>query len=347
MNIKVLFITFSKRGRDRYSGDPSVVYRCFNMANEIIHQGGSANVVHAEHSVPSFKPDVVVFHRPIYGKVLKQWLSKYKKSLLIADYDDLLVDEALIEDHPSVLSKVMSRHALKQEIKKYVRAIELFNNISVSTKFLKSSISKIFPDKHIIEVKNFLSENWCAYGSQFKIDKDKFKPKIISYFSGTANHQKDFNLISRQLDEFSSSHNNVFVWVFGDIDIPSHVNSGRWKHFEKVDYYALTKYLQKTWISIAPLINNKFNACKSDIKILESGIFCVPVLCSNVPEYQNFRSKGVEVLSPDDYSDVLDRNLSPSYYQNQSVILRKNVRDQCLERRKLAGFWQLLETSNG
>jgi glycosyltransferase involved in cell wall biosynthesis len=72
-----------------------------------------------------------------------------------------------------------------------------------------------------------------------------------------------------------------------------------------------SQYLRTEWLDImnyalpynlfdcalAPLCNDKFSLCKSNLKVLEAGAFSLPIICSNVEPYMEFIDKGL-VLTP-------------------------------------------------
>jgi glycosyltransferase involved in cell wall biosynthesis len=49
--------------------------------------------------------------------------------------------------------------------------------------------------------------------------------------------------------------------------------------------------------ALAPLCNDKFSLCKSNLKVLEAGAFSLPIICSNAKPYMEFIDKGL-VLTP-------------------------------------------------
>lgn len=69
------------------------------------------------------------------------------------------------------------------------------------------------------------------------------------------------------------------------------------------------KLMRKTWdIGIAPLIDDEFNRCKSNIKWMEYAMKKIPTVASDVLPYQNIEhgKTGFLVKTPDEWYDTLE-----------------------------------------
>ncbi len=300
----ILFITFSKRGVNRYSGDPSVIYRCFNNCAELRRRGYPSYVCHAEALPKKLDPQIVVFHRPQFNKTFQNIFDYYSSATKICDFDDLLFDMSAIEEHPALISGKMSNKLLRQETEKYYQAMELFNHFSVSSIALEEQLRKIKQGANVILVRNGIDPEWLAFGQQFP---NRINPenKIISYFSGTGNHQADLNLVVESLNEFLSCSPRAMIRIFGDLKVDAGKYSDRWKHVPMIRFHQLSKWIRQSWITIAPLSNNKFNKCKSAIKFLESGAHAVPLVASPNPEYEHLKNRGLKIASVNDWLSTL------------------------------------------
>jgi glycosyltransferase involved in cell wall biosynthesis len=73
-----------------------------------------------------------------------------------------------------------------------------------------------------------------------------------------------------------------------------------------IQNYALPYNLMDA--AIAPLCNDKFSQCKSNLKVLEAAAFSLPIICSRVAPYLEFINKGL-VLTPNGNWDGVMKGL--------------------------------------
>jgi glycosyltransferase involved in cell wall biosynthesis len=57
--------------------------------------------------------------------------------------------------------------------------------------------------------------------------------------------------------------------------------------------------------ALAPLCNDKFSQCKSNLKILEAGAFSLPIICSNVEPYKEFIELGLVINPKGDWDGAM------------------------------------------
>ena len=65
------------------------------------------------------------------------------------------------------------------------------------------------------------------------------------------------------------------------------------KHYNRIESKDIMKgefgkIYEDIDVLLVPLINNKFNRCKSELKFIEAGFTGTAVIASNVPPYSNF-----------------------------------------------------------
>ena len=315
MTPTVLFITFSKRGLERYGGDPSVIYRCFNINSELRRQGYQSYVCHADAVPKKIDPHIVIFHRPRYSARFKELFDFFSSATKLCDFDDLLFDVRCIDEHPAYLSGKTSKKLLLEETEKYYQALELFSYFSVSTLALERTLRQLLPSAHTMLVKNGIDPDWFAYGQQYlrRIPTDS---KIISYFSGTGNHQADLNMVVESINEFLKVSPKAMVRIFGDLNVSAGSFSDRWKRVPSVRFHQLPKWIRQSWVNIAPLTDSRFNQCKSAIKFLESGIYSVPLVASPLTEYKDIVNSGLKVVNSNNWFETL------STLKNKEIYLQ-------------------------
>jgi len=62
--------------------------------------------------------------------------------------------------------------------------------------------------------------------------------------------------------------------------------------------------------ALAPLNTDKFSQCKSNLKVLEAGVFSLPIICSNVEPYKEFIEKGLVLTPKGDWDGVMKSLIS-------------------------------------
>ncbi len=274
--------------------DASVVYRCFNPASSLSKQAIRTSVVHhSEVESLTVQPQIVVCHRPRYGKALNSVFSKFSGSRMVADYDDLLFCTESLETHPAHLSGRASVSSLLNSARQYYAAAQGFDEFIVSTIPLQQQIRKLFPSALCHVLANGWSPEWRSFG-QLAVKNVHIENRKICYFAGTANHDQDLYQINEELREFLQQNPLISLEVYGSIDldrfigVESQVNKGT-----PVPFYLLPSIIKQAWVSIAPLINSPFNYCKSAIKFIEAGIFNVPLLASRTADLERMENDGL------------------------------------------------------
>ncbi len=154
--------------------------------------------------------------------------------------------------------------------------IEMSDVVWCTTKVLKAEIKKINPNVHI--VRNCIDTNEQMWNDEDVNDAfDKF------LYAGGTTHKYDMALMKNQL-------NDIDFTIKGTND-----DLKKWqkKYFPKakiLPFSDLTEYgeIYKDYgIVLAPLVNNKFNNLKSELKVIEAGNFGRCMLVSDCDPYKD------------------------------------------------------------
>lgn len=99
---------------------------------------------------------------------------------------------------------------------------------------------------------------------------------VIGYFSGTASHQDDFELVRPALLRLLSEDADTCLLLGGHLNIDEqlwpYLQSGQLVLMPRVDYVTL-QYLQSAVdVVLAPLVVDDFTNCKSALKVFEAGV---------------------------------------------------------------------------
>lgn len=205
---------------------------------------------------------------------------------------------------------------------------QLCDLITVSTSSLKRTVQKRLPELKIpIEV----IPNAVDF-EYFGKPSEKDEEKVIIGWAGSNTHSRDCLDVWQYVLEVIEENKNVYLEIVGGADIskklPSFVDTdpitGRMKVIEvEKSYVEHHKLLEKlahhprikvkpwvpvgeynrrfcTWswdIVLAPLENNRFNFCKSNVKLLETAAIDAVFLASDVTPYNEFVALDDELKS--------------------------------------------------
>ena len=99
-------------------------------------------------------------------------------------------------------------------------------------------------------------------------------PVTIGYFSGTPSHNRDFAIVNPALTRLLDRDPDVRVQVVGFMDAtgPLAAHVGRVDRVPLHDWINLQRLIAEVEINVAPLQENVFTNCKSELKFFEAAI---------------------------------------------------------------------------
>lgn len=186
-------------------------------------------------------------------------------TFIIQLMDDLTSD--LPKSHPGYVQGQRMSHSRTLE------ALSLSNRLLVSTQPLADYYREFCPDVRVVP--NTLdARHW---GSFYRPAPNRERLRVG--WAGAAQHQGDLKLIESVISELATEVDFVFMGMCPK-EIRPHI-----KEFHSFvsykDYPAKLATLDLD-IALAPLEDNPFNACKSNLRLLEYGAMGWPVVCSDV-----------------------------------------------------------------
>lgn len=154
------------------------------------------------------------------------------------------------------------------------RSLELSDRLVVTTEPLKAYYQAFVPETRVIP--NALVEStWF----DLPVAKRERRDKLRIGWAGAQQHLGDLDMIQTVVAHFSTRVD----WVFMGMCPPSIQPHVKEVHpFVSIDVYPQTLANLDLDIAIAPLEDNPFNACKSNLRLLEYGAMGWPVVCSDV-----------------------------------------------------------------
>jgi GT2 family glycosyltransferase/glycosyltransferase involved in cell wall biosynthesis len=199
-------------------------------------------------------------------------IEKYRMALpgiqIIQMVDDLLGEVPV--KHPSRNFQVREGH------QRMAQALKKSDRLVVTTETLKQHYQKYVPDVWLMP--NCLDKQWDG----LRLPRTPGRRLRVGWV-GAGQHKGDLELITEVVRELAAEVDWVFMGMCTDA-IKPHVK-------EYHDFVAIADYPRKMAsldldIAIAPLEQNVFNACKSNLRLLEYGAVGWPVVCSDVFPYR-------------------------------------------------------------
>jgi len=154
------------------------------------------------------------------------------------------------------------------------RSLELSDRLVVTTQPLKEYYEGFVPETRVIP--NALVETtWF----DLPVTKRERRGKLRVGWAGAQQHLGDLDMIQTVVAHFGSKVD----WVFMGMCPPSIQPHVKEVHpFVSINVYPQTLANLDLDIAIAPLEDNPFNTCKSNLRLLEYGAMGWPVVCSDV-----------------------------------------------------------------
>lgn len=211
---------------------------------------------------------------------------------------------------------------------------------TVSTPILEKEIKKRNPTAKTVVVPNYISYD---YKAEIPDNKDIIR---IGYFGG-ASHFGDLHWtgVTEALQKLMHEYKNIHFESAGiptEYYLPTmrkHYNPGARGHawYEKI--FPELKYD----ISIAPLLDNEFNSCKTAIKWLEATMMHSPLIASNVSPYkEQIRNKvdGLLVANDkDEWYKAFKKLIDDVDYRKELV---KNAQERVEKDYMIENKWTVL-----
>lgn len=219
------------------------------------------------------KPDVVIFqYRSKKSSVDEmQRLVRASSARHIYEIDDYIIDVPKRNDH--------SRNIAGDIRELVARGISLCDRVVVSTEPLADALSSLHHDIRVVP--NMLAARlWAGLASERQTTA---RPRVG--WAGGTSHRGDLELLQDVVKTLADEVDWIFFGMCPDALLP-YV-----KEFHQGIPMAL--YPQKLAslnldLALAPLEQNLFNDCKSNLRLLEYGACGFPVICSDTKAYAGY-----------------------------------------------------------
>lgn len=218
-----------------------------------------------------FEPDVVVLQRQIGDERLEAMrrIHKFSRAFTVYELDDYL---------PNLPMKSVHRSQMPKDILKSLRrGLGFVDRFVVSTAPLAEAFAGLHGDIRV--VKNRLPLKW--WQGLHAERRQGGKPRVG--WAGGASHTGDLELIADVVKELAGEVEWVFFGMCPDSIRPyvHEVHVG-----VEIDSYPAALARLNLDLAIAPVEQNLFNECKSNLRLLEYGACGFPVVCSDLECYK-------------------------------------------------------------
>jgi glycosyltransferase involved in cell wall biosynthesis len=290
----ILFV--SDTGATNPYTDPSVRYRCFNMAQELVRRGFRSHVI-AQHAfetrveqLGSF--DRYVFHRPRLTQDLADFFLGVEPGRAIADFDDLIFDVRYADATPAVRVRKRPAKEVRHYVASMAESVRMLARATVSTEPLAEHAAQ-FEHLAVSVIHNHLDPAFLGLARELRRSNDyNARPFQLGYFSGSASHDLDLALIAPAIAGFLNSNPGARLLVVGAVAIPSELGPymAQIRRLSVVSFHALPFVMAQCKKVIAPLESTPFAACKSGLKFFEAALVGCDVIATPIPDMARFRS---------------------------------------------------------
>ncbi|WP_137972829.1 glycosyltransferase [Pseudomonas sp. F(2018)] len=219
-----------------------------------------------------FDPDVIVLQRQIGDERLEAMrrIREFSRAFTVYELDDYLPNLPLKSAHRSQMPRDI--------LKSLRRGLDLVDRFVVSTAPLAEAFAGLHGDIRV--VKNYLPTHW--WGDLQGLRRQGRKARVG--WAGGVGHTGDLEMIADVVKELAGEVEWVFFGMCPEKLRPfvHEIHQG-----VDIDQYPKALAALNLDLALAPVEQNLFNDCKSNLRLLEYGACGFPVVCSEVRCYQD------------------------------------------------------------
>ena len=291
-------------------------YRCFNTASTV-----NANLPGVSASwfwesdgdrlaEVAKEADVLVVCRVPYSDQAAQLMALARRfgTRVLFDVDDFVFDVAMVPEVVKTLDQYEAEVEPAERMWNWWFAafsrmrltMDLADELIVTNEYLAERTREVI-DRPIHIVPNFMGEEQIAYSRTLVASRaaagrasDGFFH--LGYFSGTPTHNRDLAIASGAVARLLRSDESLRLRLVGYLELKDSPLAGLEDRIDVVpltNYMDLQRLLAETEVNIAPLQDNRFTNCKSELKYFDAAAVGTPTLAS--PTYTMSRAIQHEV----------------------------------------------------
>lgn len=162
------------------------------------------------------------------------------------------------------------------------KCMEQMDGFLLSTDSLEAVTAMEFSEKETYVNRNVASMEMVVLSNLAYETKRKRDTFVLGYYSGSATHNRDFELIEDVLLEFMKAHSEVRLKLVGCLEPGAKFEalSGQLIREEFMDWRKLPESIAGIDCNLMPLEDSIFHQCKSENKWMEAALVGVPTIGS-------------------------------------------------------------------
>jgi len=271
------------------------------------------------------RADVLVICRTRYDAKIGQMIGRAqaRRVPVLYDIDDLIFDIRYAHQIGDTIGRSLGSSEEWDWWLGYIGrlglTLQLCDGAITTNSFLAKHITAFAPWMSVKVIPNFLNQMQCAISraiyerkslSGFRRD-DRVH---IGYFSGTNTHGKDFRVAAGALSRLLDRNKGIHLHLVGSVEPPEHLS----RHAERLHSYPVQDFVNlqrlqgRVEIVVAPLQDNVFTNCKSELKYYEAAIVGTVVIASPIFAFREAISDGETgfLAHPHEWDSKLDHVLA-------------------------------------
>jgi len=160
------------------------------------------------------------------------------------------------------------------------KTLQMCDYATTSTETIALELKKYV--KEVFVSRNSFDESLLKRSFDARLLKKDKNDIYLGYFSGSATHNLDFEMIANPVLKILEKYSNVKLLIVGHLDLPSSFDKFKerveYKNF--VPFKELQNLIAEVDINLAPLTDTLFNNAKSEIKYTEAALIKTPSVAS-------------------------------------------------------------------
>lgn len=331
-------------------------YRCFNtaMALNTLVPGVSASWFFekdGERLLSVVKEaDVLVVCRVPYSDQVAQLMSVAKRfgTRVIFDIDDYVFDISMVPEVVKTLDQYEgtiepAEHMWNWWFASFARmrqTMELADEIVVTNEYLAERTRGVVTDKPVGIIPNFMGSEQIEYSRTLVAAREAAlqgpgEHLHLGYFSGTPTHNRDFALVAGALARLLRRDESVRLRLVGYLELRDSPLFGLEDRIDVVpptNYMELQRLIAETEVNLAPLQDNRFTNCKSELKYFDAAAVAIPTLASPTFTMSQAIRHGENglVVRVDEWDQYLEQIVET--YRSDGVAMGKAAYDDAITR---------------
>ncbi len=227
--------------------------------------------------------DVLVICRSRYTHKLNRLIThaRNKGKAIVFDIDDLVFDLDYVHLILSTLDVELNEPAWDwwyAYIGRIGAVLRMCDRAITTNEYLACQVRR-YSGKPVSVIPNFLNEEQIAISREIYAQKrtSGFRRNNeihLGYFSGTPSHNKDFAVVSEALSKLLETDPRVRIRVVGFLQLKGALQeyASRVEFYPLSDFINLQRLIGEVEVNLAPLQDNVFTNCKSELKYFEAAI---------------------------------------------------------------------------